>query len=235
MSEFSDHSAFRDHPQQELVHRVWAEFQEMPGLCLTLGQASRLFGIDEITCQRVLTTLVRIGQLSTDGIHYLKTSLQRAVGHPLKGASPLAPYLPVARSHAPEAVTRGARSAGARRILVVDDDPDIVRALSLRLGAAGFEVIAAEDGIEGTFQVVRNQPDVIILDIGLPGSDGHVLAKHLRANLETVDIPVIFLTARTAPMDFKKAQSVGAAGYFVKPYRADELLQKVRQVLGEAA
>lgn len=117
------------------------------------------------------------------------------------------------------------------RILVVDDEPDIVRALALRLKSAGYELLVASDAVQATRIAVKEQPDLILLDIGLPGGDGHTVASRLRANLKTVNIPLIFLTARSGSTDRQKAQLVAPAGYLIKPYQPEELLRIIEEAL----
>jgi two-component system, OmpR family, KDP operon response regulator KdpE len=118
-----------------------------------------------------------------------------------------------------------------KRVLVVDDEPEFLRAVALRLKSAGYDVLSACDGVQATHMAVAEQPDVIVLDLGLPGGDGHTVAGRLRSNMKTLNMPVIFLTARAGAMDKKKALAVGAAGYLTKPYQADELLQMLDRVL----
>jgi DNA-binding response OmpR family regulator len=117
------------------------------------------------------------------------------------------------------------------KILVVDDEVEIVRAVAMRLKSAGYEVIAAHDGITATQLAIREKPDLVIMDIGLPCGDGHVITQRLLDNVETMSTPIIYLTARTADVDRKKAAAIGAAGYLTKPYRAEELLDTVSRAL----
>ncbi len=122
----------------------------------------------------------------------------------------------------------------ARRIMIVDDEPDIVKAVAMRMRWAGYEVITASDGVSATQIAVKEQPDLIILDIGLPGGDGHTVARRLNDNVKTMSIPVIYLTARNASAEKKKASELGAFGYFTKPFKPEELLETVEKVLSGA-
>ena len=121
------------------------------------------------------------------------------------------------------------------RILVADDEPDVVRALTLRLKAAGYEVVTANDGLEATRVAVQELPDLILLDIGMPCGDGHTVARRLREKPKTADIPVIFVTARVSSEDLQDATEEGAAGYLLKPFQSDELLELVEQALAAKA
>lgn len=120
------------------------------------------------------------------------------------------------------------------RIMIVDDEPDIVKAVGMRLRSAGYDILAAADGLTATQCAVQEKPDLIILDIGLPAGDGHTVARRLRDNLKTFSTPVIYLTARNSQEDLRKAAAVGAAGYLVKPFRTEDLLGVVARVLRES-
>jgi DNA-binding response OmpR family regulator len=103
----------------------------------------------------------------------------------------------------------------------------------MRLKSVGYEVISATDGMMATQLAVKENPDLILLDIGMPVGDGHTVAQRLQDNLNTTHIPIIFLTARTNQSDMKKATDVGAAGYLLKPFKSERLLALVERVLAE--
>ncbi len=128
---------------------------------------------------------------------------------------------------------RSAKISGAK-ILVVEDEPDVIRALTMRLKFAGYEVIVASDGASATRIAVTEQPNLIILDIGLPCGDGHTVARRLRENMNTTTVPIIFLTARTSQEDRAKAMGVGAADFITKPFTAEELLASVERALNSS-
>jgi DNA-binding response OmpR family regulator len=114
-----------------------------------------------------------------------------------------------------------------RKILIVDDEPDIVRALSLRLRMAGYDVIVATDGGSALMCAASEEPDLLLLDIGLPHGDGHFVASRLRSNTKTAHIPILFLSARNSPGDVEIARRSGAVGFITKPYDPEELLRRV--------
>lgn len=124
-------------------------------------------------------------------------------------------------------------STPRRKILLVEDDPDIARGLAIRLKGRGFDVVAAQDATVAMTMAIRERPDLVIMDIGLPGGDGHMVMDRLGRNTRTAMIPVIFLTARAQESDMKRALDQGAAGYLTKPYRAEELISMIESVLGE--
>ena len=120
------------------------------------------------------------------------------------------------------------------RILVVDDEPDIVRSLSIRLGSLGYEVSTALDGLSATRKAIEEQPKLIILDIGMPAGNGHVVVERLRNIDETSNIPVIYLTACTAAEDYRKARQGGVCKYITKPFDSDILLSAVEDQIARA-
>jgi two-component system, OmpR family, alkaline phosphatase synthesis response regulator PhoP len=115
-----------------------------------------------------------------------------------------------------------------RSVLVVDDEPGIVRLVRDYLERAGFEVIVATDG-DGALRAARQQrPDLVILDLGLPGLDGLDVARSLRRD---ADVPIIMLTARTEEVDRVAGLELGADDYVTKPFSPRELVARVRAVL----
>ncbi len=117
------------------------------------------------------------------------------------------------------------------KVLVVDDEPDIIRALTMRLRAAKYDVMEATDGATATMTAVKWLPDLVILDIGMPAGDGHTVAKRLRENVTTVGIPIIFLTARTDESDYSQAAEVGVNKYITKPFDSSELMAAVYELI----
>jgi len=119
----------------------------------------------------------------------------------------------------------------AAKILVVDDELDIVTALSIRLKALGYEVISATDGM-AALEVARKQnPDLILLDIMLPKLDGFRVCRMLKFDEKYRHIPIVMITAKVTDADKKMGEEVGADVYFVKPFDPEELIGKVKQLL----
>jgi DNA-binding response OmpR family regulator len=116
------------------------------------------------------------------------------------------------------------------KILVVDDEPEIVKTVSLRLKANGYTVVTACDGMQATSVALKESPDLIILDIGMPAGDGHLVAKRLRESAPR-SIPIIFLTAHTSKRDYEMAFDEGIAKYITKPFRPEELLAAVEELI----
>lgn len=117
------------------------------------------------------------------------------------------------------------------RILVVDDDQDIVRGVSVRLRAAGYEIVTACDGQAGFVAAVQNRPDAIVLDIQLPMIDGYAVLQGLLERPETRDIPVVVLSANVADRAKRRALELGARCFLGKPYNAAQLIGALQAVL----
>ena len=114
------------------------------------------------------------------------------------------------------------------KILVVDDDPDLLRALRLRLRANNYDVATASDGYAAIVSAQKEHPALIILDLGLPVGDGFLVLDRLQ-NLDTVaGIPVIVLSARDPQSNEQRALKAGAAAFFQKPADNDELMNAIR-------
>src|SRR5436190_11564197 len=111
------------------------------------------------------------------------------------------------------------------RVLVVEDEPQIVRALRINLKARGYEVDAAPDGRSALELAARHHPDVVILDLGLPDLDGVEVIEGLRGWLT---VPIIVLSARHASGEKVAALDAGADDYVTKPFGMDELLARLR-------
>ncbi len=117
------------------------------------------------------------------------------------------------------------------RILIADDEPRLREVLQLLLGRAGFAVSAAEDGQEAVEIALREQPDLIILDVMMPRMDGYEACRQLRAHYRTRHIPVLMLTAKQTEDDRVEGLEGGANDYILKPYQPRELIQRVRNHL----
>src|ERR1700730_5191957 len=121
------------------------------------------------------------------------------------------------------------------RILVVDDDPDLVRALRVRLRASNYEVSTASDGYTAIACAQKERPALIILDLGLPVGDGFVVLERLQASDSLCGIPVIVLSARDPQANERRALKAGAAAVFQKPADNNELMNVIRVSLGSEA
>jgi CheY-like chemotaxis protein len=121
------------------------------------------------------------------------------------------------------------------KILVVDDNPEIRKALSVRLRANGYQVLLAADGLSATAVLVKEKPDLIILDLGLPCGDGFVVMERLQQNDYLATIPVIVLTGRELEKTGNQALLAGAVAVFQKPVEDGKLLFAIRKALDLSA
>jgi DNA-binding response OmpR family regulator len=118
-----------------------------------------------------------------------------------------------------------------KKILIVDDERDIVKALMIRLQGAGYDVVTAFDGAQAVFMAHKEKPDLIILDIRMPAGNGFSVAEKLKRSDHTLTIPVIFLTGSPEMNAEEKARAVGARFYIKKPYDPEELLDAIKRAL----
>jgi len=122
-----------------------------------------------------------------------------------------------------------------KRILVVEDDKDISRALTVRLRAAGYDVVTAFDGLMGMSTAVKHRPDLAILDVMMPAGGGLDLAERLQNLASTAGTPFIVLTASKRAGLRERAMALGALAFLEKPYDPEALLAEVRRGLGDPA
>ena len=118
-----------------------------------------------------------------------------------------------------------------KKILVVDDEPDIVTMIKMRLEASGYDVLTAIDGNSAYAKAKSDSPDLIILDLMLPGMDGYHVCRLLKFDKKYRHIPIIILTARGRREDKMQGEKAGADFYLVKPFEAKALLDKIKELL----
>jgi DNA-binding response OmpR family regulator len=116
-------------------------------------------------------------------------------------------------------------------VLIVDDEPMARTLLRLMLVRAGFNVSEAEDGYDALKKVRQSQPDIVLLDVMMPGMDGFTVCETLRNEKDTASLPVIMLSAKTDLDSINKGLRVGATKYLTKPISPEELTRQVREVL----
>jgi DNA-binding response OmpR family regulator len=121
---------------------------------------------------------------------------------------------------------------GPTRVLVIDDEAPIRLLCRVNLEAEGMEVLEASDGPTGLDSARRSRPDVILLDVMMPGLDGWQVAEELLDDESTSGIPIVFLTARAELRDRARGLDVGGIDYVTKPFNPIELASLVRELLG---
>ncbi len=121
--------------------------------------------------------------------------------------------------------------AKAKKVLIVDDEQDILKVAVFRLESLGYEVLTAVDGKEALALMRRECPDVLILDLRLPVMDGYEVCRRMRADNELRSIPIILFTACVIDEIAHAVKRTGAADLIVKPFSAEDLLEKVKKIV----
>mgnify|MGYP000725031145 FL=1 len=121
------------------------------------------------------------------------------------------------------------------KVLVVDDEPNIVLSLEFLMQQAGFDVDTAEDGEGALAKVEESPPDLILLDISLPGISGFDVLEQLRQDPRHARLPIIMLTAHGREVEREKGLALGADDYVTKPFSTQALVEKVKSLLAEDA
>jgi len=120
-----------------------------------------------------------------------------------------------------------------KKILLVDDEKDLVDTVTFRLKASGYDVVTAYDGQEALTKTRTEKPDLIILDLMLPKMDGYKVCRMLKFDERYKKIPIIMFTARAQDSDKKMGEEVGADAYITKPFDPQTLLGKIKELLKE--
>jgi DNA-binding response OmpR family regulator len=128
-----------------------------------------------------------------------------------------------------------AQERASARVLLVDDEPDLIRVLQFGLQAAGYVVECASDGQEGLKKARESKPDIILLDLMLPKLDGYKICRLLKFDDRFKHIPIIILSARTQEGDQALALEMGANRFIAKPYDFTEILSHMEALLKEAS
>lgn len=121
----------------------------------------------------------------------------------------------------------------SKKILVVEDDADLRRGLMMRLRAHKYEIVYAEDGVSAVSVARRERPDLVLLDIGLPGGDGFSVLRRLQNMASVAGVPVIIVTGRDPEATRQPAMELGATALFQKPVDNEQLMAAIAEALGE--
>ena len=119
-------------------------------------------------------------------------------------------------------------------VLVVDDDPVILKLLEVNFEMEGFQVVRAADGAEGLERAREVRPDIVVLDVMMPRMTGYEVAKALREDADTAHIPIIFVTARAQSSDVERGMELGVDDYVTKPFDPLDLIARVNTLLARA-
>ncbi len=121
----------------------------------------------------------------------------------------------------------------SKKILIVDDEEDLVYLIKTRLESHGFGVVTAYDGVEAIEKAHSESPDLILLDIMMPAGDGFSVCQKLKSESDTKQIPIVFLSAKTLDKDERKGYGLGAEYYIKKPFDSADLIEIINKVLGK--
>jgi len=122
-----------------------------------------------------------------------------------------------------------------KKVLIVDDDPNLIKALGWVLRKEGYEFDAAEDGEEALAKVKETQPGVILLDIMMPRKSGYQVCEEVKSSPAGDDINIVILSAKSQQADREKGMACGANEYITKPFSPQTIVNKVKELLGEPA
>ena len=123
----------------------------------------------------------------------------------------------------------------AKKVLIVDDEPNIVASLEYLMGKAGYEEAVARDGDEALAAVDAFRPDLVLLDVMMPKQSGYEVCQKMRGRPDLRDIRIVMLSAKGREAEVSKGLSVGADAYVTKPFSNRELMAQVAELLGEGA
>ncbi|MEO0803437.1 MAG: diguanylate cyclase [Cyanobacteria bacterium J06642_2] len=139
----------------------------------------------------------------------------------------------VANTQSPDPKSDGSSEQGltCNRILIIDDSPNNLRVLSAALSERGYDVRCAKSGAVALRAIEKELPDLILLDVRMPGMDGYEVCQKLKADIRTREIPIIFISALDAAFDKVKAFQTGGADYITKPFQVEEVIARVRHQL----
>ncbi|BDV42580.1 response regulator [Geotalea uraniireducens] len=118
-----------------------------------------------------------------------------------------------------------------KKILIVEDEESLLKLESILLSSRGYNVGGVADGITALEEITRFRPDLIILDIMLPGMDGFEVCRRIKENPESQHIPVIMLTAKKSSQDRERGMAIGAAAYITKPFKSAKIMEIIQRLL----
>ncbi|MBN1823544.1 MAG: response regulator [Endomicrobiales bacterium] len=121
-----------------------------------------------------------------------------------------------------------------KKVLIVDDDATLLEMLQGGLEMMGYAVDIAVSGDEMAKKIEKSLPDVVLMDVNLPGTDGIILCRNLKSSPDTKDIPVIMLTAFNDQRTYHDSMLFGATEFIAKPFEMEEILKKIEQCIAKA-
>ena len=182
--------------------------------------------------ESTLDELTRVVDIPAEAEAPRSTGAPNTVGVPLEPAAPVSTIFDLLEESAPPARRSGAHGQPASKVLLVDDEDSLRKVMRDLLERDGYVVTEARDGVQALDQVDRVGPDIIVLDLNLPGLDGYGVLSHLRSRPATANIPVIVLTAKGDEDNEVRVFELGADDFLTKPFRARALSARLEAVLG---
>lgn len=193
----------------------------------TIPEAAKVCAVGRTTMWRWVKSGYLKASTTLGGQHRIqKTELESVLTK--RGGYPMP-----ALEKAPEPEFSG-RSLSPKKILIVDDDPDIQRVTTRLLSAQGYEVAVASDGFEAGTKVMDFNPDLLVLDLIMPGMDGFEVCKRIKKNPRTSHIKVLAITGYDTEENRDRIMKAGADGYMAKPVDNHRLLEEVEGLLAES-
>ena len=122
-----------------------------------------------------------------------------------------------------------------RRILIIEDDPNAAKLAEYALEQEGYQVLTADNGLDGIRKALQNGPHLVILDVMLPGLDGYEVCYELRRQLKNQLLPIIMISAKARPEDKDIGYKMGASDYLVKPVGPSQIVARVKSLLAEVS
>jgi len=122
----------------------------------------------------------------------------------------------------------------SRKVLLIEDDKDTVRAMAIRLKGQGYDVAVAGDAISAVSAARKEKPDLVVIDLGIPGGDGFLVIKRLKSNVDLMLVPIFVVSARDPLFNEHRALEAGAEAFFQKPVDNDFFLAAVEKALGRS-
>lgn len=123
----------------------------------------------------------------------------------------------------------------SKKVLIVDDEPNIAISVDFLMRREGFEVLVAHDGEEGLARIRADRPDLVVLDVMMPKLDGFEVCKAVRADPTLAGVRILMLTAKGRAQEITKGLALGAEAYIAKPFSTRELVAKVKELLGSGS
>src|SRR5438128_1883777 len=182
--------------------------------------------------ESTLDELTRVVDIPAEAEAPRSTGAPNTVGVPLEPAAPVSTIFDLLEESAPPARRSGAHGQPASKVVLVDDEDSLRKVMRDLLERDGYVVTEARDGVQAPHQVDRVGPDIIVLDLNLPGLDGYGVLSHLRSRPATANIPVIVLTAKGDEDNEVRVFELGADDFLTKPFRARALSARLEAVLG---